>query len=200
MLHRFPVLWNGHTLVGFLILSVIALCIGDLIASSTTGADGEEELESRLPNVNYFLRPYLVPNYWISYEGSAIFDAIQQKPENLMPLLYSSIFNAAFATPAVNCALLCAVIVSYRRAFHIDHIVHVVYLLPIGAFFADLIEDVLLCFITALFPVRADKAMEVTAAMSSAKFFLWALSAIAILIAILWRFIFGPPKSHSKSF
>ena len=168
------------------------LLLACIVAASTLVS---EYLISALPNVtsddarhhiSLIARNTAVPNFWIWYEGEAIYDVLEMNRQHIYELLIVSIFNAAAHTCAVAGFLFCLTLWLMRslvgRAARRWYVWCV--LLVLSSFACDLLEDLGMIVLIIGFPsARYPTLASATAWLSTLKYIWWFLIAATDLCA-----------------
>ena len=185
-------LWRPIPFVALTVMLCLVLAVGEFSAQYVEHSHSVFDATGRMHgHVAAAVRSFALPNYWVWYDGVAVFEALDAQRGGEYAFLVHTVYNCAVATGYVA-AWLCFVtmFIAVRALPFGCWPSHVVGWVPLVAFVFDAAEDVLLVHLTLADPdARPAWAARAMAWCSLAKFVGWGVTlATWPLMLAAWPF------------
>lgn len=196
VLHRLLPLWQPAPTAVSILFMLLIMGIGEAIAEQTREGDFTH---SPVHHVWFSTRSFSLPNYWVWYEKEAVHEAIEAQGLAINTFILSIIFNASMATPAICVGLIFMQMFVALRVLSPLSKLNWIWVLPVIAFFADLLEDLLLLIITLGYPFyQYPTLMQILTWCSFLKFVFWLFSLASLVFLGVKYAIGGRRRKENK--
>lgn len=201
VLHKLVGQWQLIPLVTMTGFGLLMLVLGEFTAVMTEHQNSIFQSTHHMHNyVSSWMRSFALPNYWMTYQEEAIFEALEVHREHELPLLVHITWNAALATPALAVLLVhWTMFIAIRSLTKNSFAIKLVGWIPVVAGCFDLVED--FCMLYLLLTFRSEYNFPVALLCSWCsflKFMLWIGTLLSWAIMLLYRTIFGAPQREHE--
>lgn len=199
MLHKLIGIYTVKTAIVQLIIVILSSFVVEYLSSDLPSYDIDsdsyhnDDTVTTPHHVSIQLRHSSLPNNWLWYDGSAIYDVLMlNKKSGVLPILMVTVYQATIHTTVVAVFNIFFMMLLLVRAVPTGNALLKLWVLPLAALAFDLCEDAMLLVIILGFPgARYPQLAALTAWCSLIKFVLWFMIAFVDLAAILKLTMFG---------